>query len=280
MDMLESTLNIISVLEDIFQDEDAMIVVSNLDEIVYYRPGKTINLGRKGLKLASGDGLYEAIQSKKTLRVVVPKEVRDVAFKAITVPLFNKSNEVLGAIGIGWSLDSKVKLFEQLTNVVETLASSVKNIAEGMNDISKNAQAISTFQEEMVSSAEVTKKSMNDTAEITNFIKNVSNQANLLGLNASIEAARAGQEGKGFQVVASEIRKLAVNSKTAAGEIGSGISNIQESIKFITTKIETSSSMIQTQAAAAEEINASIHELRNLSDILLKVINDLEVTFK
>ncbi|WML37883.1 methyl-accepting chemotaxis protein [Clostridium sp. OS1-26] len=275
--MLDSMLNVITVLEDMFQDEDAMLVVSDLEKIVYYKAGKTVDAGHVGLPLAPGDGLLEAIQSKKTLRVIVPKELLGTPFKAITIPLFDENKQIIGAAGVGWSLDARVKIYEQLSNVVDSLASSIEQISTGMNDITANAQNIASSQEEMVSSAQVTRKNVDETSKITDFIRNIANQTNLLGLNASIEASRAGQEGRGFQVVAGEIRKLAVNSKNAVSQIEQGLKGMQSSINFIMNMIEKNASTTQSQAAASEEISASIQELRTLSDVLLQVTKQLEV---
>lgn len=277
LNMLNSMLNIASVFEDIFQDEDAMLVISDLNKIVYYKAGKTINAGHEGLAINPGDGLFETIQSKKTLRVIVPKEVLGVPFKAITVPLFDENNKIIGAAGVGWSLEARIKMYDQLNNVVGSLSSYIKNITLGINDMTTNAQSIAASQEEMVSSAQVTRKNVDETTKITDFIRNIANQTNLLGLNASIEAARAGQEGRGFQVVAGEIRKLAVNSKNAVNQIEQELKNMHESINFIMNMIEQSSSTTQSQAAASEEISASIEELKALSDILLNITNKLEV---
>lgn len=278
--MFNSMLNVITVLEDMFQDEDAMLVVSDLEKIVYYKAGKTVNAGHEGLALRAGDGLYEVIQSKKTLRVIVPKELLGTPFKAITIPLFDENKQIVGAAGVGWSLDSKVKIYDQLSNVVDSLASSIEQISTGINDITTNAQNIASSQEEMVSSAQVTRKNVDETSKITDFIRNIANQTNLLGLNASIEASRAGQEGRGFQVVAGEIRKLAVNSKNAVTQIEQGLNGMQTSINFIMNMIEKNTSTTQTQAAVSEEISASIQELRDQSDVLLQVTKELEILIK
>jgi methyl-accepting chemotaxis protein len=217
------------------------------------------------------------MQTKQTSRVIVPKEVLGVPFKAITIPLFDNNREVIGAVGVGWSLDTRIKMYEQLSNVVDSLANYIEHITIGINDMTINAQNIAASQEEMVSSAQVTRKNVDETSKITDFIRNIANQTNLLGLNASIEAARAGQEGRGFQVVAGEIRKLAVNSKNAVNQIEQGLKSMQESINFIMNMIEQSSATTQSQAAASEEISASIQELKSLSGILLKVTKELEV---
>lgn len=275
--MLNSVLDVVSVFEDILQDEDAMLVVADLEKIVYYKAGKTVNAGYVGLALNKGDGLYEAIEAKKTLKVIVPKEVLGTTFKAITIPLFDENKKCVGAVGVGWGLESKIKMFEQLSDVVESLSNSIENISVGISSVTENAQSIATSQEEMVASAQVTRKSVDETSKITDFIKNVSNQTNLLGLNAAIEAARAGQEGKGFSVVAGEIRKLAVNSKDAVGQIEQGLRHMQESINSIMNMIEKNSLVTQSQAAASEEISASIQELGNLSEILVSITKELEV---
>ena len=101
-----------------------------------------------------------------------------------------------------------MNMSENLTSISETvehLASSAMKIHENEQNLYNNINSVSE-----------TLKKIN---EITEFISSVANQSNMLGLNAAIEASRAGEMGKGFSVVANEIRKLATQSKETVPKI-------------------------------------------------------------
>jgi heme-based aerotactic transducer len=90
--------------------------------------------------------------------------------------------------------------------------------------------------------------------EIVNTIRNISNQTNILSLNANIEAARAGEHGKGFAVVANEVRKLAAQTEQSLDYIHNHIQIVQETIR----KFETSFQRIVQETSAFREANESI----------------------
>ena len=105
-------------------------------------------------------------------------------------------------------------------------------------------------------------------SEIMSILTNISEQTNLLALNASIEAGRAGEHGRGFSVVAEEVRKLAEESKVSVRRTGARILEIIEKIKTTTVGMESISSSTEEQTSSMEEISATAKRLESLADDL------------
>lgn len=162
-----------------------------------------------------------------------------------------------------------LKLKEQ--NVAETtarmeeLSASITEMVNGITEIASQAQQLAITQQITTASANEVKKLADETKEISSFIRGIANQTNLLGLNAVIETAHAGEHGKGFGVVAGEVRLLADNSSKATGNIENTLNKIKESIEAIIVQMDFVNELAQTQAALSEQVNASVDEINKMS---------------
>jgi len=146
---------------------------------------------------------------------------------------------------------------EEGRTAVLTTKSSIDSL---MNDIGSSANAVTDLQEEA--------KAIND---IIATINGIAEQTNLLALNAAIEAARAGEQGRGFAVVADEVRTLAQRTQASTGEIGEVIERVNEGIQRAANAMESSqgqATRVVDDAANAEEALVQIAEgVKTITDM-------------
>ena len=174
-------------------------------------------------------------------------------------------------ISLSTSLDKRNTLSEMADN----LASSTGQIDGGIENINKGAQNLAEMNLKLVGEIERAENKAKDSEEIVNIIQGIAAQTNLLGLNASIEAARAGEYGKGFSVVAKEIRTLSNSSKESVEKINSIIKEIGTAIKDINNNIVNTNNISQQQLASIEEISASIEEIDITAKELKKIAHSI-----
>ncbi|WP_368489795.1 PocR ligand-binding domain-containing protein [Clostridium sp. BJN0013] len=159
----------------------------------------------------------------------------------------------------------------KLKNTSETLFDNLNQVSAIMEELS--ASSINVTDNQHVLNKEIIniKDISLEINSILDGIKSIADQTKMLGLNAAIEAARAGDSGRGFGVVATEIRKLSQNSKDTAVKISELTKKIQDSVE---KTVESSNSTLQTtqqQTSAIQETNANLQEITLIADHLNKL---------
>lgn len=152
---------------------------------------------------------------------------------------------------------------QQLATMAEELNLTVQSVPAAIDGVTK---VLGTHCEKLNTAVAGAEKHIKDTDEVIDFIKKVADQTKLLGLNAAIEAARAGNHGRGFGVVANEVRKLAEDSVVSAKKISTILANIEESMKTIIAGIEETSGIAQMQTSTTEQVGIAVEQLGHMSD--------------
>jgi methyl-accepting chemotaxis protein len=143
---------------------------------------------------------------------------------------------------------------------LEKAIGKINNSYNNVENTSKNIlSSLEKFQEVKDKGIQLESKAK-DITNIVSIVSSISEQTNLLALNASIEAARAGEAGRGFSVVAEEVRKLAEQSKHAVEEINTNLAQFVEDIKVLVGKIETQYDVLENETGNLQKVRDISYE--------------------
>jgi hypothetical protein len=157
------------------------------------------------------------------------------------------------------------KIYRYSTELYE----SIGQAAVAVEELSASSEELAATSQETANVANKAFQEVHNTTEILEIIRGVAKQTNLLGLNAAIEASRAGAYGRGFSVVAVEVRKLADESRQSAQDIDNILKKFRNSVESVLKNVEQSNEITKQQSLANQNIAQMLESLREVGGKLM-----------
>lgn len=261
--ILDSFKVVLPYLNELNRDDTAY-GITDREKYIYYQGAQNFDL-----QIKLGDEISkefkECIRSGAVKKGQMDQSIYGKAIHFRAVPIKNPKGDIIGIISNGFDLDDTVRL----TASIETIAKSIEQVSSGTDELAKAASQLAASAQKTMEQSQITTRNSKRTTDALEIVRNIADQTNLLGLNAAIESSRAGEHGRGFSVVASEIRKLASQSKDSATTIKNIIDEMNHSVDEIALSITDSAAVSEEQAASIEEINATIETINgNLKSLV------------
>ncbi|GAA0085873.1 methyl-accepting chemotaxis protein [Clostridium sp. CTA-7] len=209
-----------------------------------------------------------------------------IAINDVSKGTMNQATDLVDITAILQEFSAKLEDMVKIIKDVDVNTINIKSMANNSNDDMENViesvRNVNKAFNDLILKTQGVGKNVTKVNEITNLINSISEQTNLLALNAAIEAARAGEAGRGFSVVAEEIRKLAEQSKESSINIATIISQISKDTELMVETTDSVKSELQTQEKniftaikSFENITVAVNEITPKINVANNSVEDL-----
>lgn len=233
-------------------------------EEVTHNMVEVVEKGNQHIELLQSklDGFHDATEE-------VARSV-DAISKGVNGTVRDMENQTSMTAQIQSVIDNLIRVKDHTLDSAKEAVDATESGGQLVEQLKEKSDAIAIANQSVTEVAHELQQKISSAEEITQIIYQVSSQTNLLALNASIEAARAGEAGRGFSVVADEIRKLADNTKESIDKITDLLQGVTKLADQTTALVMNS---VQASDAQAKYINEVTAAFKSISDVV-EVLND------
>ncbi len=251
---------------------EVVVTVSDLEKFLYYAPGNTLDLGIKpGDPIKQGSLTEQVLKSKQRVVAKVDSKLYGVAYLGMGAPIHDNNGQIVGCMLVLTPTTTQDSLLEDAAK----LESAMEVISQTSTGLSAASQQLAATATNLSAQSQSITENVKKTDVVLNLIREVASQTHLLGLNAAIEAARAGDSGRGFNVVAEEIRKLASRTNGSVKEIADILRTVSLAVSELSEQIFQIAAVSEEQSASVEEIANTIQEITFMATELKTIAKQL-----
>ncbi len=257
---LEHFLYVMPYLNNFFVG-DVGVGVTDREKYLFYKPGEKLDLKvAPGTALKPGTAVVQAMEEKRRI-IGRRKTSQGDAYIAVAYPIFDSTGNVVGGVAVVESVERQ----DGLKTMAEELSNNISVLASTTEEISAQSEEIAALGSRLTGVAKESQNRAKETDQILGLIKTIAGQTNLLGLNAAIEAARVGDAGRGFGVVAEEIRKLATSTADSIRKIETITHAIQTDSEQTYNQLVQLNEVVTQVATAITQVAGAVQETGGLA---------------
>jgi len=251
---------------------DTGFALTDREKYIMYSPSKELDLKiSPGTLLRPGTAVVRAMEENRRVVIRGDKATFGIPYIAMAYPIAAENGEIVGGFVI---LESTAEQ-DSLNEMAYQLSDNIHGLASTAEEISAQTQEIAAVTNRLADAAQESQTRVGETDQVISLIKHIASQNNLLGLNAAIEAARVGDAGRGFGVVADEIRKLALTTTESIVKIEQMVKMIQKDSASNFQQLTQVKNVVAQVADAIAQVAGSVVEAGNLSQELSTIANNI-----
>lgn len=264
--------NCIPVLQSLGTAMGYSIAITDHEKYIFYLPS-----GKLDLKINPGDpipdntAIRRSLDEGRTCSLRGDVNTFGIPYLVRSFPLRNALRNVIGGCAILQATETE----DQLQKLSMDLAAAIQALTVSSDGMAAHIDEMRTCSDQLLTSMEGTCSAIQDSKRITDFVHKVSQQSDLLSINAVIEAARTGLRESAFHVVAKEMRNLAQNTKDSMEQINAVLAQIRASSEQNSAEVQALHTLVTQISDEIGNIFSTIRQVNETATTLQKISSSL-----
>nr|WP_145150392.1 methyl-accepting chemotaxis protein [Paenibacillus xylanexedens] len=263
MNVVDALLKVMPYISQILR-EPASLSVYDHEKVLEVITTDKFDLGfEKGMPLLDSFQNFAVLKNGREATLsTLSKEFFGIELDTLNIPIFDDQQKVVAVFCVSYDQSNQ----NQLEDIIQENQAINGNLVDMVQHVAAHAEELQATSEQILQNTRLAVQNSSQINKVAGFIREISEQTNLLGLNAAIEAARVGEAGAGFGVVASEVRKLSVDAKQATSDIDTSLRDVQQVIKQMEVEVSQIAASSQEQATLVSSFTDVIEKLNDTGE--------------